>query len=437
MRLKRELGPRDITLFAIASIVGVRWVASAAHAGPGSVLLWLLAALFLLLPLAVSVAALTARDPEAGGMYLWSRRDFGPWHGFLCFWIYWTATIVWFPGAAMFYSSAAVFALGPRFAWLAEDRAYLIAASLAAIWIALAANILGVRIGKWTENLGAISAWTLGLALCLCAAAAYARRGSATELRFLPSAGFDTLNFWASIAYGMTGFEVVGMMGAEIRDPVRTLPRAAWFSSIFTTLFYAGATLSLVVLMPAAKISDLNGLGQAGQTAGDLVGLPWLAPVLAILVIGSAIGQFGGLGAGVARMPYAAGADHLLPPAFARIHPRWGTPYVSMIAFGLAASVLLVAMQVGDTARAAYQTIVSLMVISGFLPYLYIFTSAWRLGHRLSAVSGLGVTAVALLCSVIPAPEINRVWLFELKLALGTAVVVGSGFAVYRLRRKD
>ena len=82
-QLPRELGARDLTLFAIASIVGVRWIASAAHAGPGSILLWLLAAVLFLVPLSIAVAALTARDPGAGGMYLWSRRDFGQFHGFL------------------------------------------------------------------------------------------------------------------------------------------------------------------------------------------------------------------------------------------------------------------------------------------------------------------------------------------------------------------
>ena len=100
--LRRELGARDLTLFAIVTIVGVRWVASAAHAGPGSLLLWFLAALFFMIPLAVAVATLTARDPGAGGMYLWARRDFGPWHGFLCFWIYWMAIAIWFPSAAMY-----------------------------------------------------------------------------------------------------------------------------------------------------------------------------------------------------------------------------------------------------------------------------------------------------------------------------------------------
>ncbi len=85
------------------------------------------------------------------------------------------------------------------------------------------------------------------------------------------------------------------------------------------------------------------------------------------------IGQFGGLGSSVARMPFAAGVDNLLPAAFAKIHPRWATPYVSILALGVLASVLLIAIQFGDTVRGAYQTLVSLMVIAGFLPYVYMF----------------------------------------------------------------
>jgi amino acid transporter len=146
----------------------------------------------------------------------------------------------------------------------------------------------------------------------------------------------------------------------------------------------------------------------------------------------SAVGQFGGLGSAIARMPFAAGADGLLPPSFARVHPRWPTPYVSMIVFGLVASALLIALQLGDTARAAYQTIVSLMVITGFLPFIYIFGSAWKLGCRVSSIAGWFVTALAIGCSLAPTADIQHVWLFELKLMAGTAAVIGSAFFVYR-----
>ena len=92
----------------------------------------------------------------------------------------------------------------------------------------------------------------------------------------------------------------------------------------------------------------------------------------------------------------------------------------------------MIAIQLGDSIRAAYQTIVSLMVISGFLPYIYIFGSAWKAGKRFSALSGWGVTLLALFCSVIPTADISRVWLFETKLAVGTIAVIASAFLVYR-----
>ena len=63
--------------------------------------------------------------------------------------------------------------------------------------------------------------------------------------------------------------------------------------------------------------------------------------------------------------------------------------------------------------RGAYQTLVSLMVIAGFLPFIYIFGSAWKLGRRLSAISGWGITLLAILCAVVPTAEMHIVWLFE------------------------
>jgi APA family basic amino acid/polyamine antiporter len=86
--LKRELGLRDVTLFTIGCIVGTRWIAAAAHAGTGSVALWAAGALFFVVPLAIAVAALAVRHPHAGGLYLWTRADYGRGNGFLAFWAY-------------------------------------------------------------------------------------------------------------------------------------------------------------------------------------------------------------------------------------------------------------------------------------------------------------------------------------------------------------
>ncbi|HUJ83643.1 MAG TPA: amino acid permease, partial [Candidatus Acidoferrales bacterium] len=102
--LKRELGLRDLTLFAIACVTSARWIPIAAHAGPSSVTLWILAAVLFMAPLTVAVAVLVAKYPGAGGLYVWTRQDFGPWSGFLSFWVYWMGTAFLFPTASLLYT---------------------------------------------------------------------------------------------------------------------------------------------------------------------------------------------------------------------------------------------------------------------------------------------------------------------------------------------
>lgn len=419
-------------MFAVGNIVSVRWVSAAAHAGPGSVTLWLLAAVLFLVPLSIAVAAVMVRHPGTGGIYLWTKSDFGPWHGFLAFWVYWMGIALLLPTVAMFYMSMTAYMLGPAYVHLADSRIYMVATSLAAIWLALGTNLVGLKIGKWTENIGGAAIWVLGALLAIVAVLVWKQRGSATPINIVPAWNWGTVNFWASIAYGVSGIEMAGFLDTEIRDPERTFPRAAWIASAFATVFYAGITLALLVLLTPDRISELNGMPQAGAIAAALLHAPWLPATIAVLVLVNAVGGFGGMGTSVSRLPLAAGADHLLPAAFAKIHPRWGTPHVALITFGAVGSALLVVIQLGDTVRVAYQTLVSLMILVGFLPYIYLFASAWKTGRSISAGCGMGVTLLAVACSVIPTEDITNVWMFEGKIAAGTVAVIGSAWLVYR-----
>jgi amino acid transporter len=425
------MGLRDITLFAIACITATRWIPGAAHAGPGSITLWLLAALFFAVPLAIAVAALIVKYPGAGGLYLWTRRDFGPWHAFLAFWSYWIGIAALLPPIVLFYVPVTIRALGGSSGRLVESQAWLVAAALLAIWVALGTNMVGVNVGKWTENLGATATWLLVMLLAIAAAMVGMRRGSATPMDLAPHWNWGTVNFWAGIAYAMSGLELAGLMGAEIRDPERNLPRAGWMASGFAVVFYTVATASLLVILPPQKISEMSGYAQTAEAAAPVMGA-WLPPVMALLVLITGIGAIGGIGAATSRLPFAVGVDRLLPAAFGKIHPRWGTPHLSILALGLVASFLLIVFQIGDSMRAAYEELVAMMVIAGFLPYLYIFGSSWKAGKKLSALSGWAVTVMAIVCAVVPSEEIRNAWLYEGKLAAGTLAVIGSAWLLYR-----
>jgi len=259
------------------------------------------------------------------------------------------------------------------------------------------------------------------------------KHGTATPLDIVPKWSFDTLNLGAAtIAYGMTGLEMASLMGAEIRNPERTLRGAGIIASLFAVVFYAGMTLALLILIEPSRLDDRYGLVQGVAAAATVLKAPWLTPLMAALVLISGIGQFGGIGTSVSRLPFAVGVDGLLPEPFARVHPRWHTPHVSIISLGLVATFLLLVFQFGDTLRAAYDTLVSLMVIAGFLPYIYIFGSAWKAEKKMSALSGWAITALALIASVVPTEQVTRVWLYESKLALGTLVMIATGWLLYR-----
>ena len=144
------MGLRDVTLFAIACIVGTRWIPAAAHAGPGS-------------DHAVAAGRAVLRGarwlsrwprssskyPGAGGLYLWTRGDFGPWHGFLVL-----LGLLDGPGDLVSQRHHVLHERGARHAGhRARAQPRLLAVSLVAIWVALGTNLLGVKVGKWTENL--------------------------------------------------------------------------------------------------------------------------------------------------------------------------------------------------------------------------------------------------------------------------------------------
>ncbi len=85
-RLERSLNVRDLVLFNLVAVIGITWVATAAKAGPSSLTLWLLAALLFFIPQGLAVIQLSTSYPDEGGIYAWTKREFGEGHGFLCGW---------------------------------------------------------------------------------------------------------------------------------------------------------------------------------------------------------------------------------------------------------------------------------------------------------------------------------------------------------------
>ncbi len=439
--LPRVMGLRDVVLFNITVIVGLRWLTTAASQfGLASLGLWALALVVFFLPSAAAVRELVEIDPGAGGLYRWVSRAFGPLHGFVAGWGYWVNNLFYFPSLLVATAAILAYAGGARFVHLGDDARFIAVVSLAGLWIATWLNLVGLRIGKWLSNIGALwGTWMPGVLFVALAAWALAAHGTATPVtvRGLVPGKFDfqSINLFATMLFAFGGLELAPTLGGEVVDPAATLRRGVVLSGFVIVSLYVLGTAAMLVALPQETVSITNGMPQAAAALVQRLGMPALAPIAAVIAILLAVGNIGGVGAwaaGSARLPYVAGVGRVLPPAFGAVHPQWQTPHVALLVQAGLATVFIVASLLGATVKGAYLVLTQATIILFFIPFLYMFAAYVRLrrqrtvGTLVTGVSGFLSVLFGIVLSFVP-PAGENALLFELKVVGGVVVFMGIG----------
>lgn len=439
-QLRRALGFRDLVLFYLVTTFSLRWIATAAVAGPSAIVLWILGGAGLFVPLVFAVVDLSSRYPDEGGLYVWSKRAFGPFAGFITGWSYWATNLPYLPSLLYFIAANALYMGGTDAQRLSTNSAYFIAVSIVGLSVSVWLNVIGLDVSKWLSNAGAIAGWlAIGL-LIPFGVYSWIRFGSATAFTwraFIPGASLKDLIFLSTIAFAYSGIENASTMGDEIVDARRTVPRAVVVSAIAITALYIVGTTSVLVALPPTQVSGLQGLVQAMQAIGVRAGVPWLAPVVAGLVVLNVLGAVTGWFAATARLPFVAGLDSYLPEAFGRLHPKWNTPHVALLVQALFAAFFVVLGQAGTTVRGAYEALVGLAIIAQFIPYLFMFAAAAKLtGRKALAVLGFIVSVATIVLACVPSADDPNKTLAVIKIVGGSAAVMGAGALVYFLGKR-
>jgi amino acid transporter len=244
---------------------------------------------------------------------------------------------------------------------------------------------------------------------------------------------------------------MASMMSEEIRDPRRTLPRAIFGSGGLIAAIYIVGTIAVLILIPAAQVDPKSGVFQAITSGSTILRIGALGILAALLV---SVGNAGGVGTTVAatgRLPFVVGIDRYLPPIFGKLHPRWKTPYVSILVQAGVSSIVLLLIQINETANSAYQILVDATTIIYFLSLLYMYAAAIKLAYRkdrgahanavlipggkfgvwLAGSLGFLVVLGGIALSLIPPGESSNKWLFEAKLLGCTIISVLLGLVLY------
>jgi amino acid transporter len=449
--LKRELGFRDVILFYIVTSLSLRWIASAAASGQSAIAVWLLAWIGFFLPLAGCVLELSSRYPQEGGLYIWTKEAYGEFAGFLAAWSYWMSNLPYF-AAVLYFAAGSLLFTAPGLQHLANQNSYYMIFTVGMLSLIILLNYLGLGLGKWLNNLGAVSMTIPILILIFLGILSWARFGSATHFTLagaVPHVHVKDLIFWSTIFFAFSGSECASFMGEEIKDTRRIVPRALMLAGVIITVGYIAGTVAMLIALPASSISGLGGFMTAIDFLCRRLGMGVLIAPVALLVALGSVGAAAAYLTATARLPFVVGINHYLPAAFGKIHPRWKTPHVAIVSYGLAGVLFGLLSQAGTSVRGAYDTLVSMSIITYFIPYLFLFAAMIRLqarpylpgtirlpgGQRLAiplACVGFFSTSAAIILSLFPAEDEQHPVAALCKLLIMTLVLLLAGVAVYR-----
>lgn len=353
--LQRRLGPWDAAAIVVSNVIGggiffVPPLVAALVPSPGAMLgVWLLGGL-LALAGAMAYAELATLRPRAGAEYVYLKEAYGPLAAFLTGW---TSFVAGFSGAIAASAVGLADYLG-RFIPAAGDTTPILAVplplvsftvtpkALVALSVIAALSLVhmrGLGPGRLVQNSLAIMK-TLGLAIFVALGFSIGRGNVAHVTESLGGVGpTGILMALIPVMFTYSGWNAAAYVAEEIRDPNRNVPRALALGTGLVILVYLALNSLYLYAMPIGELAAIEG-GLVDRASERLFALN-IADAVAVFTIISIAASISAMIFAGPRVYFAMARDgYFLPPA-ARVHPRFHTPALAIVAQGIWSAVLV------------------------------------------------------------------------------------------------
>ena len=422
--LRRVLGKWDLTALGVNQVIGsgifVLPATVALLVGQASSpLVWIVAAAVNAL-IILCFAEAGSRFREAGGPYLYAREAFGPFVGFEVAWMIWLTRVA--SQAAL----ANAFTLYTGYFWPgATEGAGRIVVVVTLLSFLAAINIVGVRQGSWAVNFFTVTK-LVPLVVFVLLGFWYIDWSRFGGFLSPTMGGFGQATLLLMFAFG--GYELIALPAGEARSPRKDVPRALLITIGLCTVIYV-----MVQVIAAGTVEDLTGTETPLADAAAL----FFGPATGILIALGGLLSIGGANAGTMlagpRVTLALGERRQLPAFFSRLHPRFRTPYVSILIYFAVA--LLLALSGSFAQLAAVSALARLTFYAATCAAVPVLRK--RKGDHEAAFElpgGLTIPVIALAASLMVIAGADDVSL----LAGAAALIVGAVlFAVQRPGGKE
>ena len=376
-QLLRVLGGWDAAAIVVGTIIGSgiflvpSIMASEVGSAPMVFLVFVVGGL-LSLGGALTYAELGAAMPHAGGEYVFLREAYGPlWsflYGWMLFWVGKSGAIAALATAFFLYLAnfwpvlevtffIVPLPLGAGGAPLEVRYGQILAMGLilGLGWL----NYFGVKLGARVQT--SVTALKIVLILTIVILAAVLGGGKAANLVSTVEHTGGLSGFFAALVaalWAYDGWNNMTMVSGEVREPHRNIPRALIFGVLAVMLIYLITNVAYFYALPAAAVASSNRV--ASEAAAQFLGDSGRDAVAAAAMISIFAALNGSLLSG-ARVPYAMARDKFFFAALGRVHDRYLTPHVALLAQSTWAALLVLS--------GRYEQLFTLVIFAAWIFY--------------------------------------------------------------------
>jgi APA family basic amino acid/polyamine antiporter len=390
--LVRGLSLLDSILLLVSGVIGSSIFLTAkdiAGALPHPVLflgVWVLGGVISLCG-CLAFAEMGSMFPDSGGQYVYLREAYGDLVAFLYGWMLFSVanggTIALLAVAAAAYTGQIIPAISQQhvvlsLAGITLTRAHLVGLFLIAVLTCV--NVFGLRWGALLQN---VSTWAKFAAMAAFIILGFAF-GKGHWSNFSPHGASLTLGLGASqfisalgvgliaVFFAYDGWVYITWVAGEVKEPRRNVPLAMVLGTLAVGAIYMAMNVTYIYAMPLGEVAQHETIAHAATAALISPGAAvWLSALIAVSCFGAAATcTLCG-----ARVCMAMAQDGLFFRSVARIHPKWRTPALGLIAQGIWAAVLIVSGRYDQL----YTYVIYGMVLSYTLTVIGLFVLRWKL----------------------------------------------------------
>ncbi len=441
----------------IAVMASLRNLPLVASYGLGALLLFALVGITFLVPSALISAELATGWSKGGGVYIWVREALGNRWGFFAIWMQWVHNVAWYPVILSFVATTIAYIFHPP---LAENKLFVVAIISVSFWGMTLLNYLGIETSSWFSAIGVILGTILPGILIISLGIFWIVQGNPINISLSFPAlipdfkDFGDLVFLVGLFLAFTGLEVSSAHAREVQNPQKNYPRAIIIAAVVTFSIFMLGSLAIAFVIPQENISLAAGLMEAFRQFFAYYHLPWILPIVGLLLVIGAIAEVNAWIVGPVKGLYASTDHGNLPPLFHKLN-KHGVP-VNLLWFqGVIVSITSLVILQLPTISAAFWILSAMSAQIYLIMYILMFISAIRLrytkpnvpraykvpygskGIWVFAILGIMACGFVILLGFFPPSQLNvgSLLFYELFLIIGLAIMVAIPFIIHAFRK--